>query len=223
MKITALQHRVKAFTVAALATVIFAPPTTAQVGGSGLTVFANANYGGRSATLLEDTPNLARFGLDDKISSLRLGPNERWEVCEQPNYRGRCLVLSGSQSNLGPTGWNDIISSARRVRGREAGRMGDRDGGRFGDRQGRPMQAGEGGQLVFYTDRQFRGPSYNVDVSRPSLPGVVGQARSVHVIGVWQLCESADFRGRCATVSSDVPNVRSLGLNGIGSARQRGR
>jgi uncharacterized lipoprotein YbaY len=88
-----------------------------QIGGVGLTIFADRNFRGRSATLREDTPNLQAIGVNDAVSSLQVGPGEQWEVCEHANYQGRCVVVSGSESDLRQSGWNDMISSARRLRG----------------------------------------------------------------------------------------------------------
>jgi hypothetical protein len=71
-----------------------------QIGGYGLTVFDDRNFRGRSATLRNDTPNLQAIGLNDRASSLRVGPGEQWEVCEHANYTGRCVVVSGSEADL---------------------------------------------------------------------------------------------------------------------------
>jgi hypothetical protein len=82
-----------------------------------LTVFADRNFRGKSATLRDDTPDFRRIGMNDMVTSLQVGPGEQWEVCEHINYTGRCAVFSGSVSDLSRTGWSGIISSARRVRG----------------------------------------------------------------------------------------------------------
>jgi hypothetical protein len=66
-------------------------------GGVGITVFADPNFRGKSATFRQDMPDLRQVGLEKKISSLRVGPGEQWEVCERPNYQGRCVVVSGEE------------------------------------------------------------------------------------------------------------------------------
>jgi len=68
-----------------------------QMGGVGITVFADPNFRGKTQTFVRDVPNLASFGLSHQISSLRIGPGEQWEVCERPNYQGRCVVVSGEE------------------------------------------------------------------------------------------------------------------------------
>lgn len=72
----------------------FAQPR--EIGGIGLTVFADRNFRGQSATLRNNTPNLQAIGLNDAVSSLQVAPGEQWEVCEHANYKGRCVVVSVS-------------------------------------------------------------------------------------------------------------------------------
>lgn len=87
------------------------------IGGAGITVFADANFRGTTQTFQYDVSDLRSSGLDNRISSLRIGPGEQWEVCENRNYGGRCIVVSGQESNLQNNGWGDRISSIRRNSG----------------------------------------------------------------------------------------------------------
>ena len=119
------------------------------MGGAGLRVFEHADFAGRSATLTRDTPDFRSIGLNDTVSSLRVAGREVWEVCEGRNYTGRCEVVSGTEADLRVHGWNDIISSARRVRG----------GGGGG---GRPPSGGRVG-LILYSDRRFSGRELFLD------------------------------------------------------------
>ena len=64
-----------------------------QVAGVGITVFANENFHGKTATFRQDIPDLTRSGFNDVISSLKVPPGETWEICEHINYQGRCLVV----------------------------------------------------------------------------------------------------------------------------------
>ncbi len=84
-------------------------------GNTSITVYRDANYRGQSMTFRQEVPNLRSSGMNDAISSMRLGRGS-WEVCEDANYRGRCQVVSGDVSNLGRTGMNDRISSLRPAR-----------------------------------------------------------------------------------------------------------
>src|SRR5438876_559827 len=84
-----------------------------QVGG--ITVSDDVNFGGATMTFVHDVPDLRDVALNDRISSLQVGPGESWEVCEDANYRGRCIVMSGSERDLRTRGLNDVITSIRRV------------------------------------------------------------------------------------------------------------
>lgn len=84
-------------------------------GNTSITVYRDANFRGQSMTFREEIPNLRNSGLNDAISSMRLGRGS-WEVCEDANYRGRCQVVDGDVRDLGRTGMNDRISSLRPAR-----------------------------------------------------------------------------------------------------------
>lgn len=84
-------------------------------GDRSITVYRDANFRGQSMTFREEIPNLRNSGLNDAISSLRLGRGS-WEVCEDANYRGRCQVINGDVRDLGRSGLNDRISSLRPAR-----------------------------------------------------------------------------------------------------------
>lgn len=276
-----------------------------QTGGIGLTVFSDSDFRGRNATFRNDTPDLAPYDLDDRISSLRVGPGEIWEVCDLPNYQGRCQVFSGTERSLSRSGWSDIISSVRRVRSggvfpppiqppiigvglelfasvrfqgdrrvltnevpdlRRVG-FNDRTSSiRLGQSQAwevcvetnyrgcrvintdwpdlsglgmtrrissvRPWNQGGGvrppfpgvdGRIILFDDRNFRGRSVTVDGVRPVLSGFQEKAESVQVTGgLWELCERANFGGRCTIVSSNVSDLGALGLrNRVSSVRPR--
>ena len=44
------------------------------MGGEGITVFEDRDFRGKSATYTRDVANLADSGLNDRISSLKVGP-----------------------------------------------------------------------------------------------------------------------------------------------------
>ena len=75
-------------------------------------------------------------------------------------------------------------------------------------------------EAVLFRQPDFQGRSFNLARGRGTLPGAITLARSIQVrAGAWELCEGTQFRGRCATVSSDVRDLRSIGLDGVGSVR----
>src|SRR5262245_24192578 len=257
-----------------------------QIGGVGVTIFANRNFSGRSATLREDTPDLRTIGMNDVARSLRVGPGEQWEVCEHAFYEGRCVAVSGSEADLSRTGWDRRISSVRRLADSGIGirpPIGQLPGGLElfagtgfnGDRRAftspqpdlrrvgfndvaqslrigrgqswqvcvdtnyrnclvvntdwqdlrglgmsrrissvRPWGQGGGGAgqmfIVLFDDRSFRGTSFRVDGASGRL-AFANRAESVRVFGgSWQLCDGANFSGRCVVVSVNTSDLGSL-------------
>jgi hypothetical protein len=167
----------------------------------GITVFADPNYRGTSASFRTDTPDLRPYGLSDKISSIEIPAGEVWEVCQDVNYGNRCQTFSNSVPDLRSIGWNDKISSLRMVRG----------GGR-----GYGSTSSQG--LIFYERPGYRGNSTVVTSASSNLGSIGNRAESVEVqSGTWELC---DRTGRCTTVSQSVPDLSRNGLNGrINSVR----
>ncbi len=96
--------------VFAVAAVAFAVQATAQV-----IFYENEGFQGRSFTAQRQIDSLERFGFNDRASSVVV-LNDRWEVCEDARFRGRCLVLRpGRYPSLSAMGLNDRVSSVRMV------------------------------------------------------------------------------------------------------------
>ena len=177
---------------------------------SGIVLFEDANYGGRSRAFTVDVTDLRASGLNDRISSVVVAPGERWQLCVDPDYRGRCLLVTDSDPNLRDSGWNDRITSLRRVRG----------GPGLPGRRG-----GSDGALELYAGTRYSG-------QRKIISGPVAnfrdidfndRAMSVRVVGggSWELCVSADYDD-CRVISTDVPDLQSIGLRRlVSSARPR--
>lgn len=85
-------------------------------GGPGITVFEDRNFRGDTVTYQGNVSNLpSKF--NNRISSVRVGPGEQWQVCDQSSYRGQCITISGEESDLGRNDWDNRISSMRRLSG----------------------------------------------------------------------------------------------------------
>jgi len=182
--------------------------------GRGITVYEDVNYRGENVTIVDDVPSLNRYGMSRRISSLRVGPGESWEGCEESNYRGRCQVFSNTESNLGRLGWNDRIQSLRRIR--NGGGWGGGGGGGW-----RPP-AGEGGRLELFDKRNFGGKSSALVSPSPYLGSMAGRSESLRLSGRWQICDQPEFRGDCRIISDSVPDLDRIGWkNRIQSARPR--
>lgn len=84
-------------------------------GNDAITVYRDANYRGQSMTFRADVSNLRSSGMNDAISSIRLGRGD-WEVCTDANFRGDCRIIRSDQRDLARSGLNDKISSLRPAR-----------------------------------------------------------------------------------------------------------
>jgi len=78
--------------------------------------FEREQFQGRTFTTAKPVGNFERFGFNDRASSVEV-LGERWEVCENAGFRGRCVVLRpGRYASLAAMGLNDRVSSVRAVR-----------------------------------------------------------------------------------------------------------
>jgi len=80
-----------------------------------ITFYEHDGFAGRSFTTQEQVRNFERAGFNDRASSVVVR-SERWEVCEDARFRGRCVVLRrGQYPSLAAMGLNDRVSSVRAV------------------------------------------------------------------------------------------------------------
>ncbi len=77
--------------------------------------YEGEDFQGRSFTTGKKIGNLKRYGFNDRASSVVV-MSDRWEVCENPQFNGRCAVLRpGRYPSLAAMGLNDRVSSVRTV------------------------------------------------------------------------------------------------------------
>lgn len=99
-----------------LASLAAGAPALAQV-----TFYEQPNFGGRSYTVNGSVSNFKSDNFNDRASSVVVR-SQRWEVCVDQRYAGRCRVLRpGQYASLEAMGLDDQISSVRAV----ASRAGD--------------------------------------------------------------------------------------------------
>jgi hypothetical protein len=182
-------------------------PELPAMGGPGILVFIDVHYGGENATFRRDVPDLGEYRLCRRISSFRLAPGEAWEVCERPDYEGRCQVFTDSQPDLRVSRWNDRICSMRRIGGRGAGRPG---------RPGFPQPFFPPGTgIVLYSETSFEGDFRTFDREVTDLQdfGFNDRARSVRVLwGTWEICRDNYFRN-CRRITGDESDLDRMNLS----------
>ena len=96
----------------ALVAALAAGAASAQV-----TLYSQERFYGRSFAANQPIHNLDRSGFNDRASSA-IVERGTWEVCEDSEFRGRCIVLRpGQYPTLAAMGLNNRVSSLRRVGG----------------------------------------------------------------------------------------------------------
>jgi uncharacterized protein YcfJ len=175
-----------------------------------ITLFGQEGFQGQSYTTSEPVNNLARTRFNDRASSVEVRgePSERWEVCEDRRFRGRCVVLRpGPYPSLSALGLNDRVSSVRSV---------DRYA-RIAEDRYAPTPAAPTSQVVFYEREGFRGRSFTTDQPLTDFrrSGFNDSASSLVVTGQpWEVCEDQRFQGRCAVLRpGQYASLRDMGLN----------
>lgn len=82
-------------------------------GGRGqLTLYTQRDFNGRSASINGAASGLGQWSMADKALSARVGSG-RWELCTEPNFRGRCITIDRNERDLGRLGMGNNISSVR--------------------------------------------------------------------------------------------------------------
>lgn len=188
----------------AMAAVAMSAQAAAEV-----TFYEREGFQGRSFTTDKQVENFQRFGFNDRASSAVV-VGDRWEVCEDSRFGGRCLVLRpGRYSSLTEMGLNDRVSSVREVR-RDA-RI---DDNRYAPS---PRDNDAPAQITFYERENFRGETFTTDkrVGNFERFGFNDRASSVVVLGDrWEVCEDVRFGGRCVVLRPGrYPSLTAMGLN----------
>ena len=173
-----------------------------------ITFYEHDEFQGRSFTTQGQVRNLERAGFNDRASSAVVR-SERWEVCEDARYSGRCVVLRrGQYPSLAAMGLNDRVSSVRAVK---------RDTRIDDDRYAPAPPPAHVSQVTFYEHEGFSGRSFTTESAIPRLErtGFNDRASSVVVRGQrWEVCEDSRFRGRCVVLRrGQYPSLAAMGLN----------
>ncbi len=179
-----------------------------------VTLYEHDGYQGRSFVTERTVNNLERFGFNDRSSSVVVAGNrwERWEVCEDRRFRGRCVILRrGEYPSLAAMGLNDRVTSVRAV-SRNA---------RYDDERYAPAPPAappaQKSQVVFYENEGFEGRSFTAETPIADFrrSGFNDRASSVVVRGArWEVCDSIGYAGRCVVLRpGQYASLSAMGLN----------
>ena len=190
----------------AVAGLVFAGHAAAQV-----TFYEHDDFQGQSFTTNRPVNNFERFGFNDRASSVVVRGNrtERWEVCEDIRFTGRCVILRrGEYPSLAAMGLSDRVTSMRAVN-RNA---------RYDDDRYAPAPPPEQvSQVVFYEHEGFEGRSFTAETPVVDFraAGFNDSASSVVVRGSrWEVCDAIRYAGRCVVLRpGQYASLSAMGLN----------
>lgn len=177
--------------------------TTVAAQGAEITLYEHDNFGGMQMTLRGYTPNFARTGFNDRVSSLVV-TSGRWELCTDAEFKGTCVTFTPGEYPTIDKRLNDRFSSARET-------------GSYGDRRGSYNDYGRG-EIELYDRPGFDGRSLRLESDAEALArsGFADRAVSIVVTrGTWELCSDVEYGGSCRS----YPPGRYPDL-GYGMARQ---
>jgi uncharacterized protein YcfJ len=183
---------------------------------AGVTFFEREGFDGRSFSTEKQIGNVERYGFNGRAASVVV-TGERWEVCEDVRFNGRCTVLRpGRYVSPGAMGLNDRVSSVRSI-GRNA---------RIDENRYAPVPVpvpvavanrDAAAQITFYEREGFEGRDFTTDrqVGDFGRYGFNDRASSVVVTGDrWEVCEDANFGGRCVVLRPGrYASLAAMGLN----------
>ena len=172
-----------------------------------VTLYERADYRGQSYTASGEVADLQRQGLNYRATSAVVKGNlwDRWELCEDARFQGRCVVLQpGQYASLAAMGLNDSVLSVRAVDPRNLPAVA-------------PAAPVVASQIDLYEDPAFQGRSFAAvqPVTDFRRNGFNDRASSVVVTGGrWEVCSGANFGGPCAVLEpGQYPTLTALGLN----------
>lgn len=186
--------------ILAVAGLAMAAQVMAQV-----TFYEHESFEGRSFVARGQVDDFAQYGFNDRASSVVV-TRDRWEVCSDSGFGGRCVVLrQGQYPSLSAMGLNDRVSSVRMVNANT----------RLEDDRYAP--APTTGQITFYEHDGFHGRSFTTTTPIPNFErrGFYDRASSVVILrDRWEVCEEVRFSGRCVVLRPGrYASLAAMGLN----------
>ncbi len=185
-----------------------------------ITFYEREEFQGDSFTTQRQIGDMTRFGFNDSASSVVVGgdPAERWQVCEDTRFNGRCAVLRpGKYPTLRAIGLNNRITSVQALARVDAPAA-----------QVLPaanaVTTANDSRIVVYGREGLRGRALTVQQDIPYLvrSGFNDRISSVEVFGAhWEICQGGGFTGPCAVLrAGQYPSLDGLGLeNRVSSIR----
>ncbi len=183
-----------------------------------ITFYEREGFQGESFTTHRQVGDFGRSGFNDSASSVVIvgDPGERWQVCEDVRFSGRCAVLQpGQYPTLRAIGLNNRISSVQALARVDTPTA-----------QVLPVPPpSNASRIVVYEKQDFGGRVLTVqeDMSDLGRSGFNDRISSVEVFGAhWEICRDRGFAGPCIVLREGrYPSLASMGLeNRVSSIRE---
>ena len=165
-------------------------PQTSLQAGAYIVLFDRTTYRGNPRNFSTATSDVGTIG-DRRVRSVTIGSGV-WDVCENPNFRGRCVTLRRSTPDLGALN----LRTVRSVRPTVA------------------TSTPRDWYIVVYDRTNYRGGPRNFR----NATAVIGSNQAVRSVtigkGVWEICDGLRFTGHCVTLDTSIPDLRVNGFSG---------
>src|SRR2546421_1018156 len=96
------------------AAVVLAASLAGAASAAELTLYEEPGFGGGQLVLRGYSPNVVNYGLGNGAQSVVVHSG-RWQVCNEPDFRGQCMELAPGQYGGLDNNFNRRIASAREV------------------------------------------------------------------------------------------------------------
>jgi len=173
-----------------------------------LTLYEEPGFGGAQLMLRGYAPNVSNYGMGNGVQSLVVHSG-RWQVCNEPDFRGQCMELAPGQYGGLDGNFNRRVASAREVASNGRNTGGYRNYGR--------------GIIKFFSRPTFGGRSLDLqeDTANFVERGYNDRAASIIVSeGTWELCTDANYSGNCRLYGPGRYADLGWGMSGqVSSAR----
>jgi len=166
-------------------------------GRGAIALFENEGFGGQSAELQGDTPELGSAGFNDRAESVIVRQGV-WQLCANNDFGGTCRTFPpGRYAELGRM--SRQFSSARLVRSANDAPVVIGPGN--GAPPPRPADGPRGGGIELFAEPGFGGERLAVERTAPRLDRWNFNDRAASAIvysGQWEFCTDNDFGGSCS-------------------------
>lgn len=167
-------------------------PNRVVPGNWSIVFYDQTSYQGANANFTSSTANVGSAWRRQARSVTVNGGT--WQVCENPNFNGRCVTLSQSVADLGSYNLRRIGSV--RPMGAAVRTAAPRDW-----------------YIVVYTRTNYHGTSRRFSTSVSNLGSTA--VRSVTIgRGRWEVCTDRNFGGDCVVLDQSIPDLATEGFAG---------